>query len=236
MVIGITYTESGNQNYPPWIKGGENNIDIIQLGAGNLTDLKNCNGIILSGGVDTHPRFYKSDKINYPFAPEKFDEVRDETELQIFYFALENKLPVLAICRGMQLVNIALGGDLIQDIEASGKSDHKRSGDVDGKHEIIVNKHSLLYSITGMSTGIVNSAHHQALGNIAPELMVNAYADDGIAESAEWNDKSGKPFLLCVQWHPERLAITEPENKFAKNIRIKFLEAVRARMKNLESY
>jgi putative glutamine amidotransferase len=137
----------------------------------------------------------------------------------------KKKIPVLAVCRGMQLVNIALGGDLIQDIEESGKLDHRRHGEVDGVHEINVMKDSLLFSITGKEKGAINSAHHQALGKIGSELMVTAVSGDGIPEAAEWKNKEGKPFLLCVQWHPERLAQTEKDNPFTKNIREQFLMA-----------
>ncbi len=226
MTIGITNTDSRYENYPFWIAGNNPAITVIQLTPLNEGELVKCHGIILSGGIDTHPRFYNNELLDYPNAPIVFNEARDEFELKVFHYALETKLPVLAICRGMQLVNIALGGDLIQDIEAAGKNDHRRQEDVDGMHDIRVVENSLLHEITCDYEGIINSAHHQALGAVAPELAVNAWSVDGIAEGAEWKDKAGKPFMLCVQWHPERLAILQPENPFTKNIRKKFLEAV----------
>jgi len=228
LTIGITGTASHYENYPPWIMGEGQDIEIIRLMPGHADELGKCDGIVLGGGVDTHPKFYNSDNLNYPNAPEKFDEQRDIFELEIFAYAQKKNLPVLAICRGMQLVNIALGGDMIQDIEASGKEDHRRDGSKDRMHEVVVAKDSLLYEITGRERGIVNSAHHQAAGVIAPALMVNAYAPDGIAEGAEWKDKTGKPFLLCVQWHPERLAQLQPDHPFAGNIRKKFLARIMA--------
>ncbi len=226
LVIGITDTEARYPNYPLWIKGDDATIEIIKLSSENRDHLKKCDGIVLSGGVDTHPSFYGSQRLDYPLAPDTFNEARDAFELAVFKYSQENKIPVLAVCRGMQLVNIALGGNMIQDIEESGKKDHRRHGNLDGMHEIAVVKNSLLHSITGSEKGIINSAHHQALGKIADALKVTGLSPDGIAESTEWENNEGKSFLLCVQWHPERLAQQQPENPFAKNIRSEFLKAI----------
>src|ERR1700733_293594 len=163
MTIGITDTASRFENYPAWIKGGDPDIETIRLTPGNVEDMERCDGIVFSGGVDTHPKFYKNEHLNFPNAS-KFNEQRDQFELDVLRVTHEKNIPVLAVCRGMQLVNIALGGDLIQDIEASGKQDHRRHGDIDGMHELAIVKDSLLYEITGSEHGMVNSAHHQALG------------------------------------------------------------------------
>ena len=224
LTIGITTTEARYSNYPLWIKGDNADIEIIQLTQTNSEDLKKCDGIVLSGGIDTHPKFYKNECITYQFAPKEYDVARDEFELDVFKFAQKKNIPVLAVCRGMQLVNIALGGDLIQDIEESGKLDHRRH-DKDGVHEITVVKDSLFYAVTGIANGTINSAHHQALGKIANDLKVSAFSPDGIAEAAEWKNTADKPFLLCVQYHPERLAQQQPENPFTRNIRKEFLKA-----------
>jgi putative glutamine amidotransferase len=227
LIIGITDTKSRFNNYQIWIKAGGPDIEIIQLTPKNAEALKKCDGVVLSGGIDTHPKFYNSKNLDYPNAPNMFDQERDKFEIRVFSYAKEKGLPVLAICRGMQLVNVALGGDLVQDIEATGKNNHRRHGEIDGLHEIIINKHTLLHEIAGIETGTVNSAHHQAVKTIAPELIVNAWSPDGIAEGMEWKDKPDKPFLLCVQWHPERLVDKQRENPLTKNIRKKFIEAIK---------
>ncbi len=134
LVIGITQTEARYANYPLWIQGNDASIQIIKLTSENKSDLQKCEGIVLSGGVDTHPSFYGSQRLNYPLAPNPFNEARDVFELSVFKYAQENNMPVLGVCRGMQLINIALGGDIIQDIEESGKNDHRRHGDLDGIH------------------------------------------------------------------------------------------------------
>lgn len=227
LTIGITDTESRFSNYPIWIKGDDKDIAVIKLSPENSADLKKCDGIVLSGGLDTHPDYYNNKRIDYPLAPNEFNRIRDEFELDVFKYACEKNIPVLAICRGMQLVNIALGGDLIQDIEEHGKLDHRRHGDTDGMHEIRVIKDSLLYEITGAESGSINSAHHQAVGKIANDLIVTACSPDGIAEGAEWKDENNKQFLLCVQWHPERLAQQQKDNPFTYSIRKHFLNAVK---------
>lgn len=226
LTIGITDTETRYPNYPAWIKGANSELEIIKLTIANKEDLSKCDGIVLSGGLDTHPKFYKNKRTLYPFSPLEFNETRDEFEISVFNYAQKKNIPVLAVCRGMQLVNIALGGDLIQDIEENGKLNHRRLEDNDRMHEIIVSKDSLMYKITGTERVITNSAHHQALGKIAPALIVTAFSNDGIAEGAEWENKEDKPFLLCVQFHPERLAQQE-DNVLANNIREEFLKAVK---------
>ena len=225
ITIGITATSANYHNYPAWII--DEGVSIIQLIPENESALNDCHAIILTGGIDTHPKFYKSSILDYPNAPKEFNVERDEFELRVFKYACSHKLPILAICRGMQLVNIALGGDILQDIEAVGKNNHHRNGSVDGIHDVRIMPGTLLANIADNQIGIVNSAHHQALGNIAPELIINAWSPDGIAEGTEWKNKKGKPYLLCVQWHPERLIKSQPENPLTKNILSSFLEAAK---------
>lgn len=227
LTIGITFTNSHYPNYPNWIKGDDSTIKIIQLQKKNFNDLKLCDGIVLSGGIDTLPTYYVNKRLKYPNAPKEFDVARDEFEMNVFEYAQKNNIPVLGICRGMQLVNIALEGDLIQDIQESEKQDHRREGEYDRIHEIKVVKDSLLYEITGTEKGIVNSAHHQAIGRVADDLIITAFSPDGVAEAVEWKNKKNKPFLLCVQWHPERFAMEQKENPFEKNIREEFLKAAK---------
>jgi putative glutamine amidotransferase len=225
-MIGITFTEASFSNYPRWILDGRPNVGVVTLEEKNRADWNRCTGIVLSGGVDTHPRFYNNPILQYPNAPDTFNPERDAFEIDLFRFALERRLPILAICRGMQLVNIALGGDLIQDIEAIGKPSHRRQEEKDGFHDLILQKDSLLHRIAGSESGRVNSAHHQALGKTAPELLVVATSPDGLPEAIEWKDKEDKPFFLGVQWHPERLSDALPGNPLSLAVRTAFLNAV----------
>lgn len=229
ITIGITYSESRFDYYPNWIKGQDANIETITLHPYNFKDLRKCDAVIISGGVDTHPKFYKNDRLDYPFAPKEFNKKRDEFEFKVFEYTQKHQLPLLAICRGMQLVNIALGGDLIQDLEEHNKANHKRTETADGIHEVKTIPGTFLESCVGVPSGQINSAHHQGFGRVADDLMVSALSPDGVAEAAEWKDKNNKPFLVCVQWHPERLAELQPNNPFTKNIRNTFIASIKSR-------
>ena len=170
-----------------------------------------------------HPQFYDSANLRYPFAPENFNELRDEFEMHVFETALNLEHPILAICRGHQLVNVALGGNLTQDL-GNGNDIHKRTEE-DKQHDIKTVSGTLLQEISGDS-GHINSAHHQAIHELSDELMANSFSPDGVIEGAEWKDKEDKPWLLAVQWHPERM-IDKETNPFSRNIREAFIKAVR---------
>lgn len=225
ITIGVTVSEARHENYPQWIKGGDESIELIELSASrqNWDEIEDCDGILLTGGIDINPEFYGSVEKKYPFAPAEFNTARDEFEMHVFETALNFNHPILAICRGHQLVNVALGGDLVQDL-GTGNEVHKR-GEIDKIHPIHTEPDSLLQQICGLE-GMVNSAHHQAINHISEELVANCLAADGIIEGAEWKDKEGKPWLLSVQWHPERMDDQE-KNPFSCSIREAFLLAVR---------
>ncbi|HNR07424.1 MAG TPA: gamma-glutamyl-gamma-aminobutyrate hydrolase family protein [Saprospiraceae bacterium] len=233
ITIGITETDTNFKHYLPWIQGGDPDIAalILSYKSPNLDDLGKCHGIVLSGGVDWHPKFYNNPRTDYPRA-DHFIEERDEFELAVFKYARQYRLPVLAICRGMQLVNIALGGDLIQDLEESGKKNHRRMNGEDGLHQVKVRPGSLLHDIVHREEGMVNSAHHQALGRLAEELCSSASSEDDLAEAVEYKSKKDQGFLLGVQWHPERLDIRKGSPAFSKNIRDAFVRAVREKQES----
>ena len=230
MKIGITYTASRYANYENWIKNTNENITIIQL---SNTDedweiIEDCDGILLTGGIDIHPSFYDNATLDYPFAPETFDIARDEFEMHVFETALNLHIPVLAICRGLQLVNISLGGTLIQDLEKSNKNDHRRHDETDEKHPVLIKeKNSLLFNITKQETGTINSAHHQAIDILSDELIATAFSkDDQVIEAVEWKEKNDKNWLLAVQWHPERM-LDKDENPFSYTIKNAFFDAIK---------
>ena len=222
--IGITTSDTNFQNYPNWIAG--EGVEIIQLSytEKNTQDFDSCDGFVLTGGIDVHPQFYQNTRVDYPNTT-VFNESRDHFEIQVFEFARQKNKPVLAICRGMQLVNIALGGNLIQDLQENGFTNHRKGPDGDREHKIDVEPGTLLAQISGVQHGFVNSAHHQGLDQIADELKVSAFSEDGVVEAIEYKD-SNKPFLLAVQWHPERMQIPASNLAFSQNIRSAFMEAM----------
>lgn len=223
--IGITQSETNYANYPKWIKG-QDDIDIIELSydRNNVQDVALCDGIVLTGGVDAHPQFYLDDyDLNYPHAPEEFAAHRDEFELAILDVALQQKKPILGICRGLQVINVFFGGTLHVDIGEDNNVTHKKVNNMDKEHAVSVVKDSQFYDIVQQAKGKVNSAHHQAIEVLGNGLKAGAFSsEDHFIEAIE-GDSPDKPFLLAVQWHPERMI--NQESPFTKNIRKAFLEA-----------
>jgi putative glutamine amidotransferase len=222
--IGITQSETNYANYPKWIKG-QDNIEIIELSYDrhNFDDVALCDGVVLTGGIDSHPKFYlKEYDLNYLHAPKEFAVHRDEFELTVLDLALKHKKPVLGICRGLQLINVFFKGTLHVDIGEDNNKKHKKVGDIDKEHLISVEKDSFFFDIVHKTEGIVNSAHHQVIDILGKELKAVAYSNDNLIEAIEFKNTE-KPFLLAVQWHPERML--DQENPFTKNIRKAFLEA-----------
>ncbi len=164
------------------------------------TILGTLQGLILSGGPDVHPRRYGEE----PLAQlGEIDEALDQMELQAARMAIEMNLPVLAICRGIQILNVALGGPLYQDIasQVSQSICHTPKADKGvNVHTVHVTEGSLLHRLCGTSEIWVNSQHHQAIKEPAAGLIINARAKDGIIEAVEY--PAGR-FVLGVQWHPE---------------------------------
>lgn len=208
VTIGITFSETRFAFYPRWILGNDLHIRILLLSPRlhNISSLQECDAIVVTGGIDIHPSFYNSSRLAYPFAPANGWMIeRDLFEKEICNQAVSRKIPILAICRGLQLMNVCLGGTLLADIEESGKNNHRRTEEGDPQHPITIHPNCLLASITNQSTAIVNTAHHQAIDQVAAGLMISALSPDGIIEAVEWKDPNQQGPLLAVQWHPERM-------------------------------
>jgi putative glutamine amidotransferase len=229
--IGISYTSTNFQNYWNWftpedLAGG---IELVELSfeKKNTEDIKQCDGFILTGGVDVHPSLYNG-AASYPNQPATYQQDRDEFEKMIFDYSQEKKLPMLGICRGLQLVNVLQGGKLIEDIGVS-NAEHKKEKDTDKYHSVRTEENSLLNEITGVVKATVNSAHHQAVDKqaLGKNLLVNAKSEnDAMIEGLEFNDKTGKGFMLCIQWHPERMK-DKNDNPFSQKIKERFLEEIK---------
>jgi putative glutamine amidotransferase len=224
MRIALTDCGSGSKKqgyYINWLKSVEG-IDVVELSASknNLNELETCSGLLLSGGIDVHPSYYGNSKNDYPGA-ESFDEARDKFEMQAFDLAQKKQLPVLGVCRGLQFINCLMGGTLIQDLDNLNKT---HEGGPDKIHQVSVERGSLLQNISMLTKGNVNSSHHQAIDKLGIGLKINCKADDGTIEGIE-RSESDKPFLLAVQWHPERME--DQNSPLSKNIRDSFLEAAK---------
>lgn len=170
-----------------------------------MSYLNLCDGFILSGGPDIDAAYFG--KSNMPYANE-ISPVRDEMEIFITKQAIEMNKPLLGICRGCQVINVAAGGSIFQDIYAENSSDKailKHSQQAPRWfeiHEVAVREATCLHSIFESFSLRVNSFHHQAVSEVAPGFIVNACSEDGIIEAISREDKK---FVLGVQWHPENL-------------------------------
>jgi putative glutamine amidotransferase len=205
---------------------------VIRLSYKNSTasDIGQCDGLLLTGGQDVHPKFYhKPEYLEFSDASD-IDEKRDEFELQMLDKAMQGRLPVLGICRGLQVCNVYLGGTLVPDLPSYGKQEHsayKEGGD--RYHQVTIREETALKNIIGVQNGEINSAHHQSAATIAPGLKANAVSADGVIEGLERKNPEGQPYLLLVQWHPERMH--DKQSAFSSNIRESFLDAVRQKQK-----
>lgn len=190
--VGITYRLDGK--LVPYAKAvsaaGLEPVPLLPPGPGSLEGL---DGLLVSGGSDLNPALYGQSR--QPESDDPDDE-RDRMELALTREALEAGLPLLCICRGMQLLNVALGGDLIQHLSQEG---HLARG-VDDAHSITPEPDTVLARITGTAPYTVNSRHHQAVRRVGTDLVIAARAPDGIVEALEI---PGRRFVVGVQWHPE---------------------------------
>lgn len=167
-----------------------------------VQDALTCDGLLLPGGGDMDPKFYGQERVPACGEP---NLLRDAAEPLLLRAFLAADKPVLGICRGIQVMNAVLGGDLYQDIKPF---EHLPHNDHWAKvHTVTVRRGTLLSRILGQDTVLVNSQHHQAVDRVAPGFTLAALSEDGIVEAIE---KPDARFCLGVQWHPEWLSDADP--------------------------
>lgn len=160
-----------------------------------------CDGLLVTGGLDIHPLLYKASPKH---ECNDFDKMVDESHIKLIQLALKANKPVLGICRGAQLLNIACGGNLYQDIkkEIPNSDGHLftflRSDEI---HNINIEANTILHSVFASSI-TVNSVHHQSVKDLGEGLIITARSADGVVEGIEMPDRK---FVLGVQWHPEMM-------------------------------
>ena len=213
-----------SSNYVKWIE--DENVIILDAYTIKNTDsiLALADGIILTGGEDINPLEY-NDTSNIKVCG-KINFSRDTFERKLFDFAFKNKLPLVGVCRGMQMMNVASGGTLYGDIptEIGTTVIHRNNGEV--MHEIALSCENIKYINLIFpllkDTFLVNSWHHQGLKDISQNLNVIARSYDGLPEAVVMND-SVHPFMIAVQFHPERLG---KDNAIHKQMRSSFFRAI----------
>jgi putative glutamine amidotransferase len=232
--IGVTTSEQPGHRGPQAVVNGAYLAAVERAGATpllltpahdeeSLRDLLSlCDGLLLTGGEDVDPARYGE-----PPHPE-LDTVsvaRDEMELRVLRDAMERGMPVLAVCRGIQLLNVAFGGTLVQDLPSQRPEGlhHVQEAPITARwHDARVQPGSRLAGLLGAEELPVNSFHHQAINRVGTGLRPVAWADDGVVEGVETGD--GK-WVVGVQWHPERGDPDAPEDDPDRRLLRGFVEA-----------
>lgn len=223
-MIGITKCERNFELYIDWLNYFNVNYLVLDYKDRNyIENLKKIKGLILSGGIDIYPELYNDWETKEDTG--KYNTDRDGFEYKLIEYSINNNIPILGICRGCQLINVFFNGSLIYDIPSIRKVDHDRIDDNTMRiHNVNVFERSLLYNSVLSLNGNVTSSHHQSVDRLGEGLMVSAKADDGIIEAIEYANNSNKPFLLGIQWHPERFS--NFEDAFSKNILLSFVNSI----------
>ena len=187
--IAVPYREE--HKVPPYLAAVRAvGLEPVPMRPAASASIRGMDGLLLTGGTDVDPARYGQAPNRETDEP---DDERDEYELAMLERALDAELPVFAICRGMQLLNVALGGTLVQHVTG-----HRLIGG--GTHPAHVRPDSALAPITGANEITINSRHHQVVDRLGEGLVVCASAPDGVIEAVA---RPGRPMVLAVQWHPE---------------------------------
>jgi len=184
-------------------------------------DLENADGIILTGGVDIHPGLYGNafDTIRCG----TIDLKRDELETTLLDYALESGIPCLGVCRGLQFMNVYMGGSLHPHLPDTLSDIHRGKDGNSTEHEIYVTQKLGALDIKPGNKSATVSHHHQGISRLADNLEAWAIAPDGLIEAIRHSDTTSHPFFIGVQWHPER---SNPSGSLATPIGVGFLKAV----------
>ncbi len=193
-----------NDNYERYLQRLPG-VEIIILSKNNNAELDECDGLVLTGGEDVCPELYG----DWADETVHVDSERDGVEYKLIDAALKKQIPILGICRGLQVLNVYFGGTLIIDLEKYCNRFHKAISDTeDRNHNVKLIGDSRLKNFVKEEVGIVNSSHHQAADRIGGGLRVVARADDGTVEAIESESTSSR--VAAVQWHPERIRFESP--------------------------
>ena len=204
---------SGSENYVNWVHRGDSLAEIIDLKAmavdSALKLLAGCDAIIFTGGEDVVPSYYGK---AYDSVRCESNPARDILEFALIKESMRLQMPVFGVCRGQQILNVALGGTLIVDIPSDQPGDvsHRCEDYTKCFHSVNVDRNSQLFHTSQADTGMVTTNHHQAIEKAAPGIRITAWSADSIAEAMEWAEPDGKAFLMAVQWHPERMDTISP--------------------------
>lgn len=237
IAISVSKKEKEKGEKSPYFKAlrslgaGANELVLVSPADRARVKAEDFDGILFAGGEDVDPAFYEEAK-KYPTV--KTDPMRDEFELALLEAAQQCRLPVLGICRGMQMINVKFGGTLYQDLkrdpygETGLQVEHKQaSGRSEATHTVTVTEPESRLGEAVRGNCRVNSLHHQAVRRVGRGLKVTAYSEDGLPEAVE--DAGDYPFLVAVQWHPEEMADQPEQRKLFEQFLARCREAAERR-------
>jgi len=210
----IVALSKSSPRYVNWLKRCDSTILTVNLYGYSIDSaiqkLDSCSGLLLTGGEDLFPGLYGNpeDSIHC----EEMDHYRDTLEVNLILRAMELGLPVFGICRGEQLMNVVLDGSLILDVPVDYDTlvIHRCEDYTRCFHWVYLEPGSQLYAITRCDSALVTTNHHQAIAVPASGLLINARSGDDLPEGIEWQEPKDKPFMMGVQWHPERMEAGNP--------------------------
>jgi putative glutamine amidotransferase len=215
--IAISKEKSDNSTtkYADWLLRHTSEIEYFNLYPMGIDSainiLKTCNGLLLTGGRDVFPGNYGN--IDDTARCGSFDRYRDSLEFALIEVAVASNMPIFGVCRGEQILNISQGGTLFIDIPTDFDTivKHRLPDWSRAYHPVRIIKNTMLGDIcVNTKEGDVVTSHHQGIDKLGKNLLISAFALDNLPEAIEWKSKSGKGFLMAVQWHPEAMDTLHP--------------------------
>ncbi len=213
ILISKEKANKADMMYSDWLKrhGNVNCLYAYPMGIDSaLKVLSESDGLLITGGRDVFPGNYG--KIDDTSRCGSFDRYRDSLEFSLINMAIENKIPLLGVCRGEQIINVSQGGTLYIDIPTDFDTTvtHRLPGYQRAVHKVNLLPGSMISQICDVEHGDVVSNHHQGIELAGDNIRVTAYSADSLPEAIEWNDTTGLAMMIAVQWHPETMDIKNP--------------------------
>jgi putative glutamine amidotransferase len=217
IMISVSDKEKDKRAQSPYYKAllavsvKPDELEMVSPSCSSIPDVRDYDGVLFGGGKDINPKYYQ-ETVKYPNLVQ-IDAKRDAFEFELFDRARRCRLPILAICRGLQMINVKFGGTLYQDLnsEASVEREHMQSAPrSQPTHTITLTDPESQLAETFRGSCLVNSLHRQAIKRLGRGLKVTAHSEDGLVEAVESAD--AYPFLVAVQWHPEEM-LDHPQSR-----------------------